>query len=261
MMVAFLCLAAGCGAKDDGSQVPGHRFDHGYSSYEELLSRYVKDGLVNYLELKVNRQVLDTLVDQIASADLSTATSDQKLVFYINGYNILILRSIIDAYPVESIRDIDGVWDGKKWTVAGDKLTLNEIEHKVLRKKFAEPRIHFAIVCASIGCPPLRSQPYNADSLEIQLASAARHFATNPQYNRIDPVSGSAQLSSIFDWFGDDFVDAYYNATASRSYSKKENAALSFLISQFPDEDRRALELTEYDISYMEYGWSLNDMK
>lgn len=261
IVIALLCSAIGCGAEDNGSQNTSKQFDHSYSSYAGFLNQYVTDGRVNYTKLKANRKMLDSLVDDIAVADLSKSTPDQKLAFYINSYNILTLRSIVDAYPVESIKDIDGVWDGKKWKVAKEKLTIDEIEHEILRKEFAEPRIHFAVVCASIGCPPLASQPYYADSLEHQLASASNHFATSPEYNRIDSVAGAAELSSIFDWFGDDFIDAYYITTAFASHSKKENAALNFLTSQFSENDREALRSVDYDISYMEYDWSLNDIK
>ncbi len=257
----MLCLGAGCGAQNDKSGSTLRDFDYGYTAYAQLLDDYVIDNRVNYTELKVHRQTLDTLVDEIAVADLSKATTEQKLAFYINSYNILTLRSIVDAYPVESIKDIDGVWDGKKWQVAGAKRTLNQIEHKILRKEFEEPRIHLAIVCASIGCPPLKTEPYYPDSLDMQLASAAGYFATTPAYNRIDPETGSAELSSVFDWFGEDFIDKYYDETHFESLSKKENSVLNFLISQYPENERDALKSAEYNISYLEYDWSLNDTK
>lgn len=258
--LAVLILCAGVACSGPGSQADQSHgsFSFDWSSYGRLLGLYVAEGRVNYAALQANRMVLDSLVNDMAEADLSSATKDQKLAFYINTYNVLTLRSIIDHYPVASIKDIDGVWDKTKWPVAGRRLTLNEIEHEVLRKDFTEPRIHFAIVCASIGCPPLSPIPYMADSIDQQLEQAAHEFAADSAYNTIDPEAGTAELSSIFDWFGDDLVPKFYNPATFPGLSKKENAALNFIISQYPEDARARMLSAKYAITYREYDWSLN---
>jgi hypothetical protein len=260
-LILALVAIVGCGNNDSEAGKGSTPIDHSYSDYASLLNDYVANGLVNYQGLIDDRMRLDRLVSSVATADISIATADQKLAFYINAYNILTLRSIVDAYPVKSIKDIDGVWDKKKWSITGKKLTLNQIEHDILRKDFTEPRIHVAIVCASMGCPPLPSTPYLADSLEIQLNRTASAFATTAIYNQIDPIKGVARLSAVFDWFGDDFIDKYLMESSFPSLSRKENSSLSFIISHFPTDQMERLFATDFRIDYIEYDWSLNEMK
>ena len=108
---------------------------------------------------------------------------------------------------IASILEIEKAWDGPRLVLAGEKHTLNEIEHELLRKRFAEPRIHFALVCAATGCPPLRSEAYRADRLEEQLAEATRHFVRTSFFNRLDRAEGILYVSKIFEWYGEDFED------------------------------------------------------
>ena len=135
-------------------------FDHG--RYREVLAEFVEDGRVDYARLKDNSLNLDKYLGEVAKFDLRILNSmgqDEQITFYINIYNALTLKTITNHYPVKSIRDIPGVWDKLRFKVAGQELTLNQIEHEVLRKRFTEPRIHFALNCASIGCPILPSKP------------------------------------------------------------------------------------------------------
>jgi hypothetical protein len=259
-VVVPLLIILGCSDGGNGAGKQAQPIDHTYADYARLLNKYVSDGLVDYARMKADRGLIDSLIDDLASADLSGASSDQQLAFYINAYNLITLRSIVDHYPVESIKDIDGVWDDTKWELAGGRLTLNDIEHEILRKEFNEPRIHVAIVCASTSCPPLVSHPYLPDKLNLQLPEAARNFVMSSDYNKLDPDEGSAEISSIFDWFGDDFIDGYYDKNYFPSLSKKENAVLNFLIAQFPEPQREKLLTASYKISYLDYDWSLNDL-
>lgn len=261
-----LLLIAGC-SEQNGATGKLATFDHTYSEYARLLDENVADGRVNYAALKADRALLDAIVDGIGYADLSKATPEEKLAFYINSYNVITIRIIVDAYPVKSIRDIGGVlgkirggvWKRMKWTVAGREMTLDRIEHRIIRKKFSEPRVHFALVCASKSCAPLQPVPFYPDTIETQLAEAARDFVTNPSYNRLDPEAGRAEISSIFDWFGKDFIAKYYDGKRFPELSKKENAVLNFIVEQFPEKEK--LTDKTYKISYIEYDWSLNDMK
>jgi hypothetical protein len=261
MVLLILFAVTGCSNSESQADIELVPFDHSYAAYAELLAGYFSDGRFNYTRLKEDRQSIDSIVANIGSADILNATHDEKLAFYINAYNTITIRSIIDEYPVESIKDIKGVWDKKKWGIAGKKLTLDDIEHEILRKDFTEPRIHVAIVCASNGCPPLTDMPFYPDSLDAQLADAAVKFATTPRFNRIDPAGGKAELSKILDWFGDDFIAQFYDESRFQNLSSKENATLHFLIAQFPDEVQQSMLDSDYDISYIEYDWSLNDMK
>lgn len=259
-ILPVLILAA-CGGQEARTDVELRPYDFTYQSYATILSEFVVGERIDYASLKEMRAPLDTLVESLASADLTTATVEQQLAFYINAYNILTLRSIVDAYPVESIKDIDGVWDKTRWTVGGDKLTLNDIEHEVLRKKFDEPRIHVAVNCASIGCPPLLDTPYYPDSLDAQLEFSSRRFASSSTHSRIDLEDGEVKLSAIFDWFGDDFVKRYYDANSFPGVSKNENAALNFLSQHLDSMSVGSNKNSKYDIGYIDYNWSLNDVE
>lgn len=258
LVITALLLSCGNGNSEADEKSAIQPFDFEYKLYADLLNKYVANGLVDYDGLLKDRKNLDDILLSYASVDLSEANDSRKIAFYINAYNLITLRSIIDAYPVKSIKDIKGVWDKKKWNIAGKKLTLNDIEHEVLRKDFDEPRIHFAIVCASIGCPPLIAEPYFGESIDAQLASASSDFATSSFYNKLDLSSGSAEISAIFDWFGEDFIDKYYNSAHFPSLSKKQNAALSFLIAQYPESERKLLLNTNFNVSYLDYDWELN---
>jgi hypothetical protein len=253
----------GCGNSDGQAQKATSLqltpIDHSYTAYSQLLKDFVAQGLVDYKNLKISRGKIDSLVNEIQTADIETATKNQRLAFYINAYNILTMRSIIDAYPVASIRDINGVWDKKKWSLGGQLITLNQIENDCIRPIFADPRIHFALVCAAKGCPPLQSTPFVADSIDIQLNHAAIGYCTDENYNRLDTKSGKAELSQIFEWYGDDFAKDYYNPEAFPGLSKKDNAVLSFVISQYPAQKQdKFITAKKFEITYTDYDWSLN---
>ncbi len=263
--LALIMLLLGCGQQqaeqEGGQQVALSLYDFSYQAYSPILTRYVIDGLVDYQGLQADRAGLDSLVAGLAGADLKAVTGEQKLAFYINAYNMITLRSVIDAYPVKSIKDIDGVWDKRIWSVAGEQVTLNDIEHEILRKDFNEPRIHLAINCASKSCPPLVSQPYYPENLRDQLKLVARYFATNSAFNHLDPTQGVAHLSQIFEWFGDDFIPGYYDNGLFSVLCKAENAAVTFVIKHHPAAQQEQLFPADYQVSYLEYDWSLNELK
>jgi hypothetical protein len=263
MLTAALALlsVSGCTGSTKTASIALKPFDYSFAQYDRLLHEYVSEGWVDYVGLKAQRALLDSVVSSIGSADLTRATREEKLAFYINAYNALTLRSIVDHYPIRSIKDISGVWDKIEWAVAGTQLTLGQIEHEILRKQFNEPRIHSAIVCASISCPPLQSRAYLPDSLNVQLDKAVRSFVLSPARNRLDSPKAKAELSAIFKWFGEDFVPAYYDSSDFRSLSKEKNAALNFVIDYYPQTEQAGLRSTSFDVSYGDYDWSLNERK
>ena len=257
-LAVTLASLIACSNSDTQAEGMLKPIDQSYAQYGQLLADYVHNGFVDYTGLKRDRALLDSVVNMIATADTSGMTRDQLKAFYINAYNILTLRSIVDAYPVKSIKDIDDVWK-KKWRVAGEKISLDEIENKILREKFKDPRIHMAINCASKSCPPLRSDPYVADSLDQQLEDASDRFVSDDRYNRIYPEKAKAELSRVFDWFGTDFVDQYYDHRKSYELSPEKNAVLMFAIKHHPKRDQAALLVRTYEVTFLDYDWSLND--
>ncbi len=260
-MLAALAVA-GCSQAETeagGARISAVKLDHSYAGYARLLASYVQGARVDYAGLKSDRAALDSVVAMIADAELTDASTQQRLAFYINAYNILTLRSIVAAYPVKSIKDIDGVWQ-KKWRVAGRELSLDQIENQILRVEFSEPRIHVAINCASISCPPLRGEPYRAERIEEQLTEASRGFATSNHYNQLLPTEGKARISMIFDWFGGDFVEQFYQPGHAAKLSKEKNAALSFLIKYSSLTDSVESLPEEWEVSFIEYDWGLNEI-
>lgn len=211
--------------------------DHG--KWDDLLKQYVDgDGNVNYASFKKNEAKLDDYLRDLSQNVPSISSSkDEKLAFYINLYNAATVKLIVDHYPVKSIKDIPGRWK-KKWIALGDKLvSLNYIEHQVLRK-MDEPRIHFAINCASYSCPKLLNMAFTAQSMERLLSKTAIDFVNDKKRNRFE--NGKAHLSKIFKWYKGDFT---------------ENAALLEYINTYLDNPTHK----DTDVEYLDYDWSLND--
>jgi hypothetical protein len=249
--------------------------DPNYEDYAAVLSTRVNQrGLVDYRGLTANPQQLNSFL--AALADLSPETyqkwgDQEKIALWINAYNALTLKAIIDHYPIRaalfkslvyprnSIRQIPGVWDSLGFPVMGKQMTLDDIEHGVLRQEFNEPRIHLALVCAALGCPPLRVEPYAGDRLERQLDDQARAFLANPKKFRIDRGQGTVYLSPIFKWFGGDFLKTFGTDQAFKAFSPEERAVLNFITPHLVAADRDYLLQGKYRLSYLDYDWSLNE--
>lgn len=248
-----------------------------YTPYAVVLKAYVDDrGLVDYRRLKADHQRLDVFVQAVAALDPHTYeqwSNAEKIAFWINAYNALTVKAIVSHYPIKprfgfsliypknSIRQIPGVWDELTFEVMGRAMTLDEIEHDVLRAKFHEPRIHMALVCAAMGCPPLRNEPYVGDRLDEQLDDQARRFLSNPGKFRIDRRRGLVYLSSIFKWFGSDFVNQYGTDERFPGHRREERAVLHFISRYLDPADREYLEKGAYKIEYLDYDWSLNEQR
>ncbi|GAB4342772.1 MAG: DUF547 domain-containing protein [Candidatus Abyssubacteria bacterium] len=246
-----------------------------YEDYAAVLQNHVnEEGMVNYDSLKENREKLDAFATEVATLKPETYdawTDAQKIAFWINTYNALTLQVIINHYPIKpgffgallypdnSIRQIPGVWDRITFPVMGEKMTLDEIEHDTLRANFNEPRIHMALVCAAMGCPPLRREPYLGDALDEQLDDQTRRFLKDPEKFRIDPVDGRVYLSSIFKWFGQDFVKTYGAHEKFKGHSESERAVLNFVSAYVDEKLAEFLTTGDYEIEYLDYDWSLNE--
>jgi len=236
------------------------------SYYESVLNQYVNsNGKVNYKALKNNRQNLDKYVSAIASInskDFKNWTKNEKLAFWINTYNALTVKLIVDKYSVKSIKDIPLAWDLYKFNVMGKNLSLNDIEHKILRKEFKEPRIHFSIVCASMDCPNLRNEIYEADKLNIQLDDQAKKFVNSSKGTKIDTKNSVVYVSSIFKWFGEDFISKYNTSEKLKRFPDKERSFLNFIQNYILASTKDYINTNQtYQVKYLDYNWSLNELR
>lgn len=227
-------------------------FDKSHAAFDEVLKEYVKNGRVDYRGLKTHRQGLDNYLDQLASvpkSEFAKWNQNEQMAFLINAYNAFTLRLILDHYPVKSIKDtgsvLHGPWEQPIVRLFGTTITLDFVEHKMLRKDYDDPRIHFALVCAAKSCPPLRGEPYQAATLGEQLDDQGRSFLTEPSKNHVDSRDQVLYLSPIFRWYAGDF-------------EKKAGSVLRFLKPFWPEQVRKDLEQRTFNIRYTEYDWSLN---
>ena len=234
-----------------------------YGDYAYVLSRYVNEqGLVDYTGLKADQAQLNSFLETIADlkpSRFTTWSQNDQIAFYINAYNALTLKSVLNQYPVASIRKIPGVWSKTEHAVLGKQLTLNDIEHKILRKNFNEPRIHFALVCASLGCPRLPGEPFTGKKLEAQLQSETMRFLSLASNFKM--TKEEIYLSSIFEWYGKDFESKYKTNDRFKGQSVTDRAVLNLIYLHSSNELKDALVSREFSIRYLDYEWALNDQK
>ena len=232
--------AAGAQKPAPGSTtVPGAATLPDHSLWNDLLSSYVTgDGRVNYVGLKNERTKLERYLTDLAGHPPAAGWGrDEELAYWINAYNAFTVDLILKNYPLQSITDLDGgqPWKVKRIQLGDQTYSLDQIENEIIRPRFREPRIHFAVNCAAKSCPPLHNRAFTKSNLNTQLESLTRKFVNNSRYNSIS--ANSAEVSKIFDWYGKDFGDlrAYLNRYSDAQLS--EGA----------------------DITYKEYDWSLNN--
>ena len=224
----------------------GARFGH--SAFDALLKKHVDEaGMVDYRGLKADAASLDAYIATLAKAPLADLGRNERLTLLINAYNAFTLRLILDHYPVKSIKDIpaDQRWDAKRWNIGGNVWSLNQIEQEQIRPHFKEPRIHFALVCAAIGCPPLRNEAYAADRLEAQLAAQAQYVHTHDRWFQFDANGNVVKLTSLYNWYAGDFEQVAGSVlNFAARYSPPLKAAL--------DAGRKP------KVEFLNYDWSLN---
>lgn len=223
----------------------GMEVDHGL--YGMLLARHVQNGLVDYAGFKREEELLDRYLDLLSRVDPEGLSRAEQFAFYINAYNAWTIKLVLGRWPrVSSIKEL-GTWFRSPWKIplariAGGLLTLDEIEHGILRPRFADPRVHFAVNCASRGCPPLLAEPYLGARLEEQLERATADFLNDPARYRLEEPD--FWVSSLFKWFAEDFpqgVPAFYLRFARGELRARLAAA----------GDRLR-------VRYLDWDWSLN---
>ncbi len=216
------------------------------ASYNTLLGKYVTPGGVKYAEWKANAadmQAIQGVVDGISKENISTMGKQQQLAFYVNAYNAWILHEALGKYPTKSVKDpLFTFFTGKRITVAGQQTSFNSLEKDTIRSKFNDPRVHFALNCASRSCPPLNRTAFSADKLDGQFEALAKGYVNSERGVKFNAASKSAELSKIFDWYKDDF--------------KADGGAIAFI------NKRRSTPLpADAKINYQDYDWGLNEAK
>ncbi|MFQ5680371.1 MAG: VTT domain-containing protein [Gemmatimonadota bacterium] len=224
------------------------RFDE--RSWDRLLAEGTREGLVDYPYFHARRDSLDAFLEEVAGARLAELAPAELEALLINAYNALTIRTILDHPGVASIREIDGVWTKIRHTVGGHPLTLDNIEHNVLRPFFRDPRIHFAVNCASRSCAPLPRWAFTGERLEEQLDARARAFLTDPGNVRLE--GGKLLLSRYFDWYGEDFVGEGWKPRAE---------TIPEFVALYAEPEVREFVASRGGrppVEFLEYDWSLN---
>jgi len=218
--------------------------------WAELLNTYVKHDGVDYAGFKSEEEKLDQYLKVLELTDLKRLSRDEQFAYYINAYNAWTIKLILSAYPgIKSIKDLGTFWKSpwkKKFVpMNGELLSLDDIEHHILRPRFKDPRVHFAINCSAVSCPPLRSEPYTGSSLDLQLDQATRSFINDPNSYRLE--DDAFYVSRIFKWFAEDF----------------NNDVLGFYLKYAREDLKKKLAEKKdvIQIKYLHYDWSLNDIK
>ena len=218
-----------------------------HSLYGELLSKYVNNGVVDYQGFKNEEAKLDEYLTVLENTNVSELSRDELFAFYVNAYNAWTIKLILSAYPgIKSIKDLGNIfkspWEKEIVRINGRVLSLDDIEHEILRAQFKDPRVHFAVNCASKSCPPLIPEPYRGSTLSRQLDNATRAFINDPKSNYLK--GNQLYVSRIFKWFSEDFNDdvvGFFLKYAEGNFKKELEA-----------------QKDKVKIVYLDYDWSLN---
>lgn len=218
-----------------------------HTLYAGLLNKYNSNGSVDYAGFKKDEVRLDDYLERLAKIDPKSLSRDEQFAYYANAYNAWTIKLILTGYPgVESIKDLGSLfkspWKKKFVKLDGKVITLDHIEHDILRPQFKDPRVHMAVNCASKGCPPLWSEPFTGSRLNEQLNAATRNFINNPGFNRLE--GNTLYVSKIFKWFSEDFDDDVIGYV--EKYAEGE-------LKRSITTNRSNLE-----VEYLDYDWSLN---
>nr|ALV86619.1 uncharacterized protein [uncultured bacterium 27] len=240
-------------------------FDHQYAAWDALLKKHVrwlpdnKQSRVDYAGFAKDRAELKKVLDAMSAvpkAEFDGFSREQRMAFLINAYNAFTVEVILTKYPdIKSIRELGlfnrGPWKNEFFSLLGAKHHLDWIEHEELRPKYADPRVHAAVNCASIGCPALRTEAFSAARLEGQLEDGMMRFMGDRTRNRV--ADGKVQVSSIFKWFKEDFEKG------QKGFAQVEDVFATYA-AQLSDkpEEQAALKAKSLPVAFLDYDWSLN---
>lgn len=208
-----------------------------FTGANTFFEKYVSNGKVDYKAIQAEQTKLNALVDEIAKTNLSASDKNTKIAFYLNAYNILVIKSVINNMPLNKPTDVKGFFDANKFTVAGESLTLNDIENKKLRP---DARVHFCLVCAAISCPKITTEAFMPDKVQAQMDSRTIKTLNDPGFIKVDDANKKASISQLFVWYKDDF-------------EKSAGTVLNFI------NKYKAIPIpADYAIDNYTYDWSLN---
>jgi hypothetical protein len=238
--------------------------------FDLILDTYVRDGYVYYRALRIERRRIDEYVRQLGFTDVDKLTRNEQMAFWLNAYNAMVLRTVIDNYPAprrsaeypqRSIRQTPGAFERLTHRVAGRTLTLDQIEQTIL-PKFNDPRLYFALGRGAVGGGRLRSESFAADTIEKQLIEVATECVTRAECIQVDPATNKLMASSIFSWHEKEFVAAYADRAAPlyANRSPIERAILAFVAPRLLQTERDFLEKNMFQLAYKPFDWSLNDL-
>lgn len=213
-----------------------------FSKADDFLKEHIKDGLVDYKAIHDNPAALNELVEMAGQLSVSKDKANEYQAFWINGYNIMVIKGIVDNYPIKSPMDIGGFFDTKKRKIGGKDITLNDIENEVLRGNFPdEPRFHFVLVCGALGCPPIINEAYMPSTLNGQLEKQTKKTLNDPEFIRVD--KNKVAVSQIFEWYKKDFTQNGQSIAGFINSCRKE---------PLPKDAK---------VSFYKYDWTLNGME
>ncbi|MEL7296038.1 MAG: DUF547 domain-containing protein [Pseudomonadota bacterium] len=258
LSLVLCCLQVGCAHQErfaperwPADPTSDVRIDH--SEWQRFLNRYLVPAYadlnrVDYASVKAGGQVeLGSYLDSMTAVDIGRYNRGEQMAYWINVYNALTIDVIADAYPLDSILDLNGgrgPWDTPLFQSGSLRLSLNDIEHRILRGHWNEPRIHFAVNCASVGCPDVQPIAFTGDNLDAQLTLAAQSFAATPR--AVAFQDDALQLSSLFDWYQNDFASS-------------ERELLAYLARFAGPQTAVRLRSWSDKVRY-DYDWRLNDI-
>ncbi len=247
-------------------------FDHSHEAFTALLKKHVvlldggKGSQLRYAGMARDRAALKAYTDGLSGVSAATFagfSKPQQMAFLINAYNAFTIELILSKYPrLDSIKDLGALfsspWKPKFIQLLGTEMSLDNIEHDTLRAKgrYDDPRIHFAVNCASIGCPMLREEAFVADRLEAQLEEQTRRFMGDRSRNRYNAANGKLEINKIFDWYGGDFKLGHKGIASLPAFA----ARYSDLLADAP-ADREKLKGLKAEIDFLDYDWKLNDVR
>jgi hypothetical protein len=247
--------------------------DFSHALWERVLDRFAtSDGRVDYAALRAERSGLDRYLEQLAAESPDSAperfpTTEDRLAYWINAYNATVVELVLAHYPIQSVRDVrapllafflpteSGFFLFQRFELGGSRTSLYSLENRLIRRRFAEPRVHFALNCASLGCPRLPRDAFRGERLDEQLERETRRFLGEERNLRIDHVRREVSLSSIFDWYRDDFI-----AWLSARHPEAPQTLVEYVRWNAPPEQRAELtRARDYDVVFVPYDWRLND--
>lgn len=213
--------------------------------WDALLKKYVQNGRVDYAGFRGDAR-FSPFVASLAAADPAAMSTDEALAFWVNAYNALVIRNVLDHPRITNPLDVPGFFDKITFRVAGRTLTLNDIENSVIRPTYDEPLIHFGLVCAARSCPPLIPSAYTGSNVRTKLAENARAYLADTRQNRFEESSGTLWVSKIFEWYRVDFGDS-------------DAGIIAFVRAHGPEDLRRRIAAADnLTVKYNEYDWTLN---